>query len=135
MNTYRLESENFRLELNPVSYENELDSPVNTAIGVKLSSYGFSAESELLVNVRMLKSFAVDLKQMFEELQGSARIEEPYGEKSFIEFTLATGGHIKVKGAIDNKAAYGYTQSLSFENEIDQTHLKDFCEKLFTDYK
>lgn len=29
-------------------------------------------------------------------------------------------------GIVDNKASYGYTQSLSFENEIDQTYLKDF---------
>lgn len=131
---YRIETENFMLELSPTVHENDLTAPVNTEPGIKVQSYGFSAESELLVNVKMLNTFSIDLKQIYETLQGLAKMEEPYGAKCFVEFAATTGGHIKIKGIIDNKASYGYTQSLSFENEIDQTYLKDFSEKLFADY-
>ena len=122
------------LELSPTVYENDLDKPVNTALDIKVSSCGFSAQSEMLVGVRTLKYFANEIKKLYETLHGTAKMEEPYGAKNYIEFTALTGGHIRVKGIIDNKASYGFTQSLSFENEIDQTYLKDFSEKLFVDY-
>ena len=36
---------------------------------------------------------------------------------------------------IYNGKAYGYEQELTFENEIDQTHLKSFAKRLFTDHE
>ncbi|MBR1700449.1 MAG: hypothetical protein IJ716_00690 [Lachnospiraceae bacterium] len=68
-----------------------------------------------------------------ENLAGCARLEEPYGVHNYIEFYAETGGHIRVKG-IMNSMRYGYEQELSFENEIDQTYLKDFTFGLLADF-
>lgn len=56
---YRLESENFRLEFNPIIHENDLAFPVNTSLNIKVFSYGFSADSVMDVDVRGLAGFAM----------------------------------------------------------------------------
>lgn len=131
---YRLKSENFLLELNPVIYENDLSFPVNTDLNIKVSSYGFCADSVMDIDVRGLADFAVSLNRLYETLKGSARLEEPYGVHSYIEFTAFRGGHINVKGYVHNGNAYGYEQELTFENELDQTYLKSFVRDLFADF-
>ena len=50
------------------------------------------------------------------------------------EFSAKTGGHIKVTGRLNNKNAFGYTQEISFENEIDQTYLREFVNQLLADF-
>ena len=132
---YRLESENFLLEFNPTVYENDLSFAVNTSLGIKVFSYGFSADSVMDIDVRGLAGFSISLNRLYETLKGSARLEDPYGVHSYIEFIACSGGHIKVKGSIHNGNAYGYEQELAFENELDQTYLKSFVKALFDDYK
>jgi len=77
-----------------------------------------------------LADFAVQLNKLYETLNGSAILEEPGSALCFIEFIARTGGHIKVRGYIHNN----HTQELTFENEFDQTYLKNFAEALFADY-
>lgn len=132
---YNLKSENFFLEFAPTIYENDLSFPINTSLGIKVSSYGFSTDSVMDIDVRGLADFSISLNRLYETLKGAARLEEPYGVHSYIEFIACNGGHIKVKGNIHNKNAYGYEQELSFENELDQTYLKSFVKELFDDYK
>ena len=38
---YRLESENFRLEFNPIIHENDLAFPVNTSLNIRYSVMDF----------------------------------------------------------------------------------------------
>lgn len=132
---YRLETENFLLELKPKVQQNDFPYPVNTSLNVKVSSYGFSAEAVMDIDVRGLADFAVHLNELYETLKGSARLEEPYGAHCYIEFMACTGGHIRVKGDIHNGMAYGYEQELSFENKIDQTYLRSFAKSLFSAYR
>ncbi len=61
-------------------------------------------------------------------------MEETYGVHNYIEFIAETGGHIKVIGRLNNKNAFGHTQEINFENEIDQTSLMDFINQLSTDF-
>jgi len=77
-----------------------------------------------------LADFAVQLNKLYETLNGSASLEEPGSALGFISFAATTGGHIKVWGYIH----YKHTQELTFENEFDQTYLKNFAEALFADY-
>ena len=37
-------------------------------------------------------------------------------------------------GRLNNKSAFGYTQEITFENEIDQTYLREFVNQLFADF-
>ena len=132
---YRLESENFRLEFNPIIHENDLAFPVNTSLNIKVFSYGFSADSVMDVDIRGLAGFAISLNRLYETLKGSAKLEAPYDVHSYIEFIACNGGHIKVKGNIHNGGAYGYKHELVFENELDQTYLKSFVKDLFADFE
>lgn len=130
---YRLETENFLLEMGPEVHENDLSFRVNTNLSVKVVSYGFSAEAVMDIDVRELVEFALRLNELYETLEGSARLEEPYGMRCYIEFTACGRGHIKVRGEVHNGMAYEHEQKLTFENEIDQTDLKTFAKALLAD--
>ena len=39
-------------------------------------------------------------------------------------------GHIYVNGIVNNLCRNGYEQELKFENEFDQTYLKDFVTEI-----
>ena len=67
-------------------------------------------------------------------MTGEARLEEPYSVHNYIWFIAEKGGHIKGTGRLNNKNAYGYTQEINFENEIDQTYLKSFASRLLADF-
>jgi len=131
---YRLEAENFLLELKPKVYQDDLMFPVNAGLNVKVSSYGFSGESVLAIDIREFADFAVQIHELYETLKGSVKLEEPYGFHCYVEFIASRGGHIKITGNIHNGNAYGYEQEFTFENEIDQTCLKSFAKELYTDY-
>ena len=132
---YTLETENFYLSLNPKTCPEDLPFPVNTAMDIKVTSYNFSARAVIDTDAKRLAAFALDLNKMYENLQGSARLEETYGLHSFIEFEAVGRGHITVKGDIYSTAAYQYSQRLCFENEIDQSYLKDFSAALLADFE
>jgi hypothetical protein len=86
------------------------------------------------VGVQDIAIFAVQLKNLYETLEGESRLEEPYSVYNYIEFIAEPGGHIKVTGRLNNKNAFGYTQEINFENEIDQTFSKCFINHLFADF-
>ena len=131
---YRIETDTFVLELTPKIHEQDLTYPVNVTLGVKISSYGYSADTYMDVGVQGIAEFAVQLKNLYETLTGKSKLEEPYSVHNYIEFIAETGGHIKVTGRLNNKNAFGYTQEINFENEIDQTFLKSFVNQLFADF-
>lgn len=131
---YRLEAENFCLELHPTVYEDDLPFPVNTSLQIRVASCGFTAEVVMELDVGALADFAADLNKLYKTLTGSAKLEEPYGVHSYIEFVAGDRGHIGVKGRLHNGNAYGYEQELTFENELDQTYLKDFARALAATY-
>ena len=132
---YRLKTEHFFLEFNPELHQDDFSYAVNTSLSIKVISYGFSAESIMDIDVRKLANFTVQLNELYETLEGSARLEEPYGGHGYIEFMACGRGHIAVKVNIHNGNAYGYEQELSFENEIEQTCLKSFAKGLYANYK
>lgn len=96
-------------------------------------SDGFAAAS-IDMDVKRLAIFAKELFELYNSLSGKTRLEEPYGIHSYIEFEARSGGYIKVKGTIHSNNHNGFLQEISFENEFDQTFLKDFAKKLYTEY-
>ena len=86
------------------------------------------------VGVQGIADFALQLKNLYETLTGEARLEEPYSVHNYIEFIARTGGRIRVMGRLNNKSAFGYTQEINFENEIDQTYLREFVNQLLADF-
>ena len=130
---YRIEADTFILELIPKIFEDDLVYPVNVYLGVKVSSYGYSADTFMDVGVQEIAQFALRLNDLYETLSGESRLEEPYGVHNYIEFFAETGGHIRVMGRLNNSPS-GYTQELYFENEIDQTYLREFAKRLLADF-
>lgn len=130
---YRIKAENFLLEFSLTVYEDDFSYPVNTTLSVEVSSFGFAANSFMDIGIQGLSAFAIQLNEMYDTLTGSAELYEPYGI-SFIKLSASRTGHIKIWGRINNKSAYGFEQELTFENEIDQTYLRDFAKALFNDY-
>ena len=131
---YRIETDTFILDFFPEIHEQDFSCPVNVNLGVKISSYGYSADTFMDVGVRGIAEFVAQLKRLYESLAGEARLEEPYSAHNYIEFIAATGGHIRVVGRLNNKNAFGYTQEINFENEIDQTYLSGFVIRLHDDF-
>lgn len=131
---YRIEADTFLLELFPEIHEQDFVYPVNVTLGVKVSSYGYSADTFMDVGVQGIAEFALQLKALYETLTGEARLEEPYSVHNYIELIAETGGHIRVMGRLNNKNAFGYTQEITFENEIDQTYLRTFVNRLLADF-
>lgn len=130
---YRIEADTFLLELFPEIHEQDFIYPVNVTLGVKVSSYGYLADTFMDVGVQGIAEFALQLKALYETLTGDARLEEPYSVHNYIEFIAETGGHIRVTGRLNN-SAFGCAQKITFENEIDQTYLKTFVKQLLADF-
>lgn len=131
---YRLDAGDFSLELIPRVHQEEVPYPERNGLRVKISSRGFCADAIMDVDEVQLANFAVQLNRLYETLKGSVRLEESYSVHCFIEFTAKTGGHIGVKGYICNKQGIGHAHEMSFENELDQTYLRNFAKAFFADY-
>ncbi len=101
-------------------------------VRVKVFSDGFYGKGDMRVLVKGLAKFAVDLKELYDTLKGSARLEELYFPNNFIEFVVEKTGRVVVSGRICE--SYPRPRTLTFEDEIDQTYLQVFANALFADF-
>ena len=108
-------------------------TPVANAVMIDVRSEGFSAESCFDTEDALLADFAAQLNEMYQKLEGSAFIQDLYETDSYIEFIAQKRGHITVRGQI-TWSRNRHTQQLTFENEIEQTYLRDFVSALTADY-
>ena len=131
---YKIEADEFMLRLTPIVHKEDLREIVNTSLMIDVSSYDFSAKTMLDIDVRDLAEFAAGLHALYEKLHGSVRLTVPYVDECYIEFSADKLGHIRVSGFIDNGNRFGFTQKLQFQNEIDQTRLKEFAKRLCADF-
>ncbi len=129
-----MKAANFMLSMSPDIFESDLSYPSNTIMKVMVESGGFSANATMDIDVRELARFAFDLTKIYETLSGEARIEEPYGMHMYILFVGNGRVHIAVKGYFHKGNRVGNEQVLEFENDIDQTCLKEFGCDLFSAY-
>lgn len=120
-----LRTERFYLSLNLRVFESDIQYPSNTIMDIEIESDGFSGKASMDIDVKELAKFATKLYEIYERLNGEARIEETYGEKMYISFEGDGRGHINVNGMLCNMG-----HSLKFENEFDQTYLQVFAYEL-----
>jgi len=120
---YTIKTESFALELTPVA----------DFIKIKVCSEGFSSESCFDTEDLLITDFAFQLNEMYKKLDGSAIIQDLYETDSYIEFIAQKRGYIAVRGQI-TWSRNRHTQQLTFENEIEQTYLRDFVSALTADY-
>ncbi len=120
---YTIKTENFILTLTPVA----------NSVMINVWSEGFSAESCFDTEEALIAGFASQLNEMYQKLDGSAIIQDLYETDSYIVFIAQKRGHIAVRGEI-TWTRNRHTQQLTFENEIEQTYLRDFVRALTADY-
>ena len=123
-NTIKLEAKDFTLDMHAKVYESD---PIinNVLLTVKVVSDDFSGAMEMDVGAPTLDEFVLKLTLMYCTLKGEARIEEPYGNKCFINFKIDRTGHVEVSGKLVVSS-----QQLLFENKFDQTYLEKFVKNL-----
>ena len=127
--SFTLRTDSFYISLSLNVFESDIQYSSNTIMDVEVESDGFSGKASMDIDVKAFVIFASKLNEIYETLDGEARIEEPYGEKMYISFHGNGRGHINVSGRLCNMR-----QSLNFENEFDQTYLQFFACELIQAY-
>lgn len=56
---YRIETDTFMLELLPEIHEEDFSYPINGYLGLKVSSYGYSADTFMDIGVQGIAEFAL----------------------------------------------------------------------------
>ena len=131
MREHILESGNFRLCLSLNVFESDIGFPINTHMAVSVTCSGFSAESDMDIDIRDFAGFSMKLMAVYKTLKGEAAIREPYGHEKYIAFTADRTGHIAVKGYLCDDSR---SNELRFETVFDQTYLKAFAEEIALTY-
>ena len=130
-----LESENFTVCIEPQIFEADIDLSTNTILSIEVNSDGFAGNTTMDIDIKDLAKFGNDLCHIYETLHGEARLEEPYGLHMYLSFVGNGRGHIAIKGYLHKGNRIGSEQVLEFENDIDQTYLKQFCYELSSNYE
>lgn len=131
MPTHIIDADNFKLKINLKIYESDIQLPVNTTMSISVTSGNFSASSNMDIDIKQFALFSKDLKGIYEDLNGTAKIEEPYGCHQYISFTAIKGGHIVVQGYLCDDLQ---ENEIFFNNEFDQTIIKTFADELVYSY-
>lgn len=118
---------NFKLELCPKVYREDMTHPINTEMAVMVESNGFKGSTAMDIDIKDLTKFAADLCRIYQDLSGEAKIEEPYGVHMFLSFEGDGRGGIAVCGYLRGADCSGNENSLTFHDRIDQTALNPFC--------
>lgn len=125
-----LHTNNFTLEIELQVFEKDFELPVNAILNISVQSDGFGAKTTMDIDVKELSKFAFGLKNLYDILIGTIRLEEPYGLHNYIEFSGNGNGYINVVGVLNNYCRNGLEQELQFRNEFDQTYLNEFANEL-----
>lgn len=132
---HQLKSDHFSFRIKLRIFQEDICLPSNTIMEVQVESDGFSANTTMDIDIKEFAKFALDLSRVYETLSGEARIEEPYGRHMYFRFVGNGRGHIAIDGYLQKENRVGNEQILKFENEIDQTALRDFCYELVSSYQ
>ncbi len=131
MAKHTLNTNDFSISLELEIFEEDIMYPSNTAMSVYVASDGFSAVSDMDIDVKQFVLFSTNLKTIYDNLSGSAIIQEPYGYHKYISFSSSKNGHILVKGYLCDILK---ENEIFFSNSFDQTFLKEFANELYYSY-
>ncbi len=122
---YTIKTSDFSLEFMPVA----------DSICIEVQCDGFSGSTCFDAEDFLIADFALQLKDMYEKLEGTAKIQDLYETDGYVEFTARKMGHILIKGILfSNRYGPGHAQQLQFEYDVDQTYLQRFVSELAADY-
>ena len=128
--SFILKSDTFTLKLKLQVFESDIQYSTNTVMDAEVKSDDFCGKACMDIDIKSFAEFVADINRIYDKLSGTAEIAEPYGSHMYIAFCGDGRGHVSVSGLLHNKA-----NTLEFENEVDQTHLKEFCHELKTVYE
>ena len=111
-------------------FETDIAYSSNTILTISVNSDGFCANTDMDIDIKEFVAFVDSLSSLYKTLNGTALIQEPYGERQFVEFSADRSGHIRIRGELSSNGRNGFVQKLNFENCIDQTYLPDFIKNL-----
>ena len=130
MTEYSIKSAEFDLCFRLQIFETDIPYSSNAILTVSVHSDGFCANADMDIDIKEFVAFVDSLSSLYERLNGTAIIQEPYGERQFVEFSADRFGHICVRGELSSNGRNGFLQKLTFENGVDQTYLPDFIQNL-----
>ena len=130
-----IETENFFVCIEPEIFEADINLSTNTILKIDVKSNGFTASTTMDIDIKDLAKLGKDLCQIYETLQGNARLEEPYGQHMYMSFVGNNRGHIAIKGYLHKGNRTGSEQVLEFQNDVDQTCLRQFYLELLSNYE
>ena len=125
-----IKSANFDIRLQLKVFEADIEYSSNAILTISVNSDGFCANTDMDIDLKRFVAFVDALSSLYSSLTGSAVIQEPYGERQFVEFSADRSGHIRIRGELSSNGRNGFVQKLNFENCIDQTYLPDFIKNL-----
>ena len=125
-----IEHSNFQISLKIKVFDSDIQYPINTILSVAIFSDGFSANTDMNIDIKEFISFTDSLIKLYETLDNSAIIQEKYNGQQFIKFVGNKTGHIHISGQLNSNGRNGFDQKLSFENCIDQTYISEFIDTL-----
>ena len=120
---FLLENDSFRLSLIFNVYESDILYSTNTILSVAVTGAQFSASATMDIDIKDIQDFCNNLKHIYDCFAGTAKIQEPYGDKQYILFSSDKYGHVTVSGYLNSNGVNNFWLELKFENSIDQTHL------------
>jgi hypothetical protein len=127
---YSIKSADFDICFLLKVFETDIAYPSNTILTISVNSDGFCANTDMDIDIKEFVAFVDSLSSLYKTLNGTALIQEPYGERQFVEFSADRFGHIRIRGELSSNGRNGFVQKLNFENCIDQTYLPDFIKNL-----
>ena len=93
----------------------------DTLMDVAVTCNGFAGRMQMEIDYTELCDFIQNLKALYDRLEGTAEIKEPYGYQAYIRFECDRTGHIIISGEL-----YEMENHLAFRTTIDQTDMKAF---------
>jgi hypothetical protein len=93
-----------------------------------IRAHGFVAQRPFYFSERSFRSALDALRYMHRELTGKARFEEEWEHDQFLQFAMASSGHVIVSGRL--VLLSGEPNELSFTFQTDQTCLGPFIHAL-----
>lgn len=137
MKKYVIDTPEFKLLLRLTSDNSKedifSDYPKYYDLNLDVVCDGFSANMTLPITLREISDFSKKLYELYSNLKGTVLLKECYCEDKWIEFSAGSLGQIFVKGNFYNFSNC-HKKELYFENEFDQTYLKEFAGELYTEY-
>ena len=129
-----LEANNLHLELNMNIFEKDIKYSSNAIMSMTFKCNEFSAQTSMDIDIKEFAVFVEKICAMYEKLNGTALIKEPYGNEQFIEFSCNKTGCIVIKGFLCNLNDTS-SYKLNFEKTIDQTYIENFIKSFKGTYE